>query len=67
MDWGVAVRFTLITGLIVVGVFLSIFIFEDLWVHLGFWAAAGAVAIALYLVNRWSKKQAEREKARLKL
>lgn len=67
MDWGVAGRFTLIAGIIAVGVVLSILVFDDLWVHFGFWAGALAIAIALYVVNRWSKQQAERERKRLKL
>jgi hypothetical protein len=67
VDWKVAGRFTLIAGIIVVGVVLSIFVFDKLWLHFGFWAGALAVAVALYFVNRWSKQQAERERKRLKL
>ena len=67
MDWQVAARYTVIAGIIIAGALLSIFVFEDLWAHFGFWVAALAVGVALYLVNRWSKRQAERERVRLKL
>jgi membrane protein implicated in regulation of membrane protease activity len=65
VDWGVAARYVGIGALIIGGALLSIFIFDDIWAHVGFWAAALVVVVALYLVNRWSKKQAAREQAKL--
>lgn len=65
MDWGVAARYAVVGALIIGGVLLSVFIFDSIWAHVGFWAAALAVAVALYLVNRWSKRQAARERAKL--
>ena len=67
MDWGVAARYAVGGALIIGGVLLAVFIFDAVWARVGFFAAAALVAVALWVVNRWSKAQAERERVRLKL
>jgi membrane protein implicated in regulation of membrane protease activity len=66
VDWGVAAaRYAVVGALIIGAVLLSVFIFDAVWARVGFGAAAALVVVALYVVNRWSKRQAEREREKL--
>jgi membrane protein implicated in regulation of membrane protease activity len=65
VDWGVAARYAVTGALIIGAVILAVFIFDAVWARVGFFAAAALVAVALYFVNRWSKKQAAHEQEKL--
>jgi hypothetical protein len=65
VDWGVAARYAVGGALIIGAVLVAVFIFDAVWARIGFFAAAALVAVALLVVNWWSKKQAAREQAKL--
>lgn len=60
MDWKVAARFTLIIVAIFGAGMLAIFVFDAVWAKVGLGAAVVLLAIALYLVKRWSDRDAQR-------
>ena len=65
MDWKVAARYAVIGAIITGAVFLAVFVFYRVWDEVGILAAVVLVAVALYVVNRWSKYKAARERAKL--
>lgn len=60
MDWGVAARFTVIIVAIFAAAMLAIWIFDAVWARIGLGAAVVLLAIALYLVKRWSDRDTRR-------
>jgi hypothetical protein len=64
MDWGAAVKFTLIAAGIIAAVVAAVFVFDAIWARVGFGAAALVLIGALYLVKRWSDRDARRARER---
>ena len=60
MDWGVALRFTLIIVAIFAAAILAILVFDAVWARVGIGAAIVLLIGALYLVKRWSARNDER-------
>jgi uncharacterized membrane protein YfcA len=65
VDWRAAARFSVILVGIFAAVALAILVFDAVWARVGFGAAALLLALALYLVYRRSKQQAERAREKL--
>jgi membrane protein implicated in regulation of membrane protease activity len=64
MDWGIAARYAVIGAAIIGAVLLAVFVFDAIWAQIGFFAAAGVLAIALYGVKKWDDRKAARDRAR---
>jgi hypothetical protein len=62
--WRDAARYAVIGALIIGGVLLSVFTFDSIWAHFGFWAAALVVAIALFILKKWDDRRAARDRER---
>ena len=60
MDWGIALRFTVIIVAIFAAAMLAIWVFDAVWARVGIGAAIVLLLGALYLVKRWSARDAER-------
>jgi 4-hydroxybenzoate polyprenyltransferase len=63
VDWGSVTRWTLIIGGSFAAALLAIWVFTGVWARVGLGAAVLLLIVALYLLNRFSKKQAARERA----
>jgi membrane protein YdbS with pleckstrin-like domain len=62
VDWGSITRWAvLLAGAFGAGL-LAIWVFTGVWARSGLLAAVAVLVIALYLVNRWSKRQAARHR-----
>jgi hypothetical protein len=64
-NWKAAVRFTAVIGAFFVGAMILVFIFDAVWAEAGFLAAAGVLAIGLFLLKRWDDRRAAQARARL--
>lgn len=62
--WTDAARYAVIGALIIGGVLLSVFVFDSIWAHFGFWAAALVVAVGIFFLKRWDDRQAARDRAK---
>lgn len=60
MDWRIAARFTLIIVAIFGAGMLAIFVFDEIWMKTGLGAAILVLVVALYLVKKWSDRDAQR-------
>jgi Flp pilus assembly protein TadB len=60
VDWGVALKYSVIGAAIIGGVLVVVFIFDAVWARVGFGAAAVVLAIALYIFKRWLDRDARR-------
>jgi hypothetical protein len=64
VDWGAAVKFSLIAAGIIAAAVLAVFVFDAVWARVGFGAAALVLIGALYLVKRWGDRDARRARER---
>lgn len=60
MDWRIAFRFTAIIVAIFGAAMLAIWVFHAVWARVGLGAAIVLLIGALYLVKRWSARDAQR-------
>ena len=62
MAWGLVIRSTLVIGGAFAAGWVAIWVFTGVWAAVGLGAAVVLLIIALYLVNRWSKRQAAHQR-----
>jgi membrane protein implicated in regulation of membrane protease activity len=60
MDWGVAAKFALIVAALMAAVVFAVFVFDAIWAQIGLIGAVLVFVALLYLVKRWSDRDARR-------
>jgi len=60
VDWGTAAKFALIVVAVVAAVVIAVAVFDAIWAQIGLIAAVLVFIGLLYLVKRWSDRDARR-------
>jgi len=64
VDWGTAAKFALIVVAVVAAVVIAVAVFDAIWAQIGLIAAVLVFVGLLYLVKRWSDRDARRARER---